>query len=188
MTYVCALVDAPDWLLAVYRDGQCRGIKELYDLRRLHDEHSSDVAAWLAGRTSVSRGDLSALRDRLSQRTVTPSASTAVDAENLSSKAGRLSEPPMLQQKAAAAVPALQGAAVSAAKVSRSKSQEPLHHVALLADHEGEAVRVWLDLPVDCAGHVWVSKANGLDSEDARHSVSLMALNSLRLVDRLRAV
>ncbi|MEO7337245.1 MAG: ParB/RepB/Spo0J family partition protein, partial [Caldimonas sp.] len=40
LTYVCALVDAPDWLMTLYREGKCRGVRELYDLRRLHASHA----------------------------------------------------------------------------------------------------------------------------------------------------
>jgi len=36
ITYACALIDAPDWLMALYRTGKCRGMFELHELRRLH--------------------------------------------------------------------------------------------------------------------------------------------------------
>ena len=35
VTLATALIEAPDWLLQAYREGRCRGINELYDLRRL---------------------------------------------------------------------------------------------------------------------------------------------------------
>jgi ParB family chromosome partitioning protein len=40
VTYATALIDAPDWLMALHREGRCRGLKELYDLRRLADTHA----------------------------------------------------------------------------------------------------------------------------------------------------
>jgi ParB family chromosome partitioning protein len=58
IAYVCALVDPPDWLLALYRAGRCRGIKELYDLRRLHDAHGNAVIEWIGDRESISRADI----------------------------------------------------------------------------------------------------------------------------------
>ena len=37
MTLATALIDAPSWLLQAYREGRCRGMAELYELRQLHD-------------------------------------------------------------------------------------------------------------------------------------------------------
>jgi Histidine kinase-, DNA gyrase B-, and HSP90-like ATPase len=37
VTFLCALIDAPDWLLDLYRSNRCRGITELYELRKLHE-------------------------------------------------------------------------------------------------------------------------------------------------------
>lgn len=36
VTYATALIDAPDWLLTLYRQRRCRGLLELYELRQLH--------------------------------------------------------------------------------------------------------------------------------------------------------
>ena len=36
VTYAKALIDAPDWLLTLYRQGRFRGLLELYELRQLH--------------------------------------------------------------------------------------------------------------------------------------------------------
>ena len=36
VTLATALIEPPDWLLQAYRDGRCRGMNELYELRRLH--------------------------------------------------------------------------------------------------------------------------------------------------------
>ena len=38
ITLATALIEAPDWLLEVYRLNRCRGIGELYELRRLHGD------------------------------------------------------------------------------------------------------------------------------------------------------
>ena len=64
ITYVCAMIDPPDWLLALYRDHKCRGINELYDLRRLHRIAPDKVEAWLAERDFVGRGDTVELRGK----------------------------------------------------------------------------------------------------------------------------
>ena len=48
VTLTTALIEPPDWLLQVYREGRCRGMNELYELRRLHGEHAQAVEAWVA--------------------------------------------------------------------------------------------------------------------------------------------
>ena len=37
LSMVCAMIDPPDWLMASYRSGKCQGLRELYELRRLHE-------------------------------------------------------------------------------------------------------------------------------------------------------
>jgi ParB family chromosome partitioning protein len=66
VTLATALIDAPDWLLDVYRTGRCRGITELYELRRLHGEHPQYIEAWTSDRETITRDGLSALRAELS--------------------------------------------------------------------------------------------------------------------------
>ena len=67
--FATSLVDPPDWLIKAYREGRCRGLKELYDLRRLHREHPRDVEAWMSGLDAapITRGKLEELRDMLEQ-------------------------------------------------------------------------------------------------------------------------
>ena len=47
VTLTTALIEPPDWLLQAYRDGRCRGMNELYELRRLHGQHAEAVADWV---------------------------------------------------------------------------------------------------------------------------------------------
>ena len=65
VTMAMALVDAPDWLLGAYREGRCRGLKELHDLRRLADEDPRRVEAWVADREAITREQVAALRSDL---------------------------------------------------------------------------------------------------------------------------
>ena len=63
-TYVSmanALIDAPDWLMRLYREGRCRGLTELYQLRRLHEHAARPVEAWCAGRAEIGRAEIKAL-------------------------------------------------------------------------------------------------------------------------------
>ena len=81
MTMATALIDAPDWLLDAYRDGRCRGMNELYELRRLHAEHPQYVEAWASDRDGITRERLQYLRAALanSESTV-PGVSAAIQA------------------------------------------------------------------------------------------------------------
>jgi ParB family transcriptional regulator, chromosome partitioning protein len=79
VTLATALIEAPDWLLDAYRQGRCRGMTELYELRRLHGEHPQYIEAWASDRESITRDGISALRAELSG-TVTGSARPGVSA------------------------------------------------------------------------------------------------------------
>lgn len=63
VTMACALIDAPDWLMQVYRSGQCRGLTELYELRRLHSEQPRAVLATISRGESIHRKTLAAMRE-----------------------------------------------------------------------------------------------------------------------------
>jgi ParB family transcriptional regulator, chromosome partitioning protein len=65
VTLATALIEPPDWLLHAYRDGRCRGINELYELRRLHGEHGDVVEAWAAKQPNITRDRLIELRATL---------------------------------------------------------------------------------------------------------------------------
>ena len=66
VTLATALIEAPDWLLDAYRQGRCKGMAELYELRRLHGEHPQYIEAWTSDRESITRDRISALRAELS--------------------------------------------------------------------------------------------------------------------------
>jgi ParB family transcriptional regulator, chromosome partitioning protein len=55
VTYATALIDAPDWLMATYRAGQCRGSRELHELRSLHAEHTTMAEALLSSGQLITR-------------------------------------------------------------------------------------------------------------------------------------
>lgn len=67
VTMATALIDAPDWLLVAYREGRCRGLNELHELRRLAAEHGPRAEAWAADQASITRDRLAALRVELGQ-------------------------------------------------------------------------------------------------------------------------
>jgi len=62
-----ALIDAPDWLMGAYREGRCRGMNELHELRKLHGQHPQYVEAWASDRDVITRERLQALRAALAE-------------------------------------------------------------------------------------------------------------------------
>jgi ParB family transcriptional regulator, chromosome partitioning protein len=76
VTLATALIEAPDWLLQAYREGRCRGMNELYELRRLHGEHAAEVEAWASTEPSMTRDRIVALRVEL-ERVATPTVAEA---------------------------------------------------------------------------------------------------------------
>jgi ParB family chromosome partitioning protein len=67
VTLATALIDPPDWLMTAYREGRCRGLAELYDLRKLANEHPQYVEAWASDRSVITRERVAALRVDLAE-------------------------------------------------------------------------------------------------------------------------
>lgn len=59
--------------MQVYREGKCRGVKELYDLRRTHEEHPAEVTHFVEKGAVVSRGGIARMREELA---ATPAVSS----------------------------------------------------------------------------------------------------------------
>lgn len=73
VTLATALIEPPDWLLDLYRQGRCRGIMELYELRRLHGEHPQHIETWVAGRESITRDAVAVMKAELTGAAIAPS-------------------------------------------------------------------------------------------------------------------
>lgn len=67
VTMATALIDPPDWLMAAYREGRCRGLNELHELRKLAGEHPQYVEAWTSDRSPITRDAVMALRAELAE-------------------------------------------------------------------------------------------------------------------------
>jgi ParB family chromosome partitioning protein len=67
VTMATALIDAPDWLMAAYREGRCRGLYELNELRKLSVGHPQYVEAWASDRSAITRERVMALRADLAE-------------------------------------------------------------------------------------------------------------------------
>jgi len=62
VTRACALIGAPDWLMALYRAGRCTGTLELYELSRLYRDHPEDVERWAGALSYIGRADVERLK------------------------------------------------------------------------------------------------------------------------------
>ena len=76
VTLATALIEPPDWLLQAYREGRCRGMNELYELRRLHGEHGDVVESWAARQPSITRDRIVVMRAELDTRASQSTATT----------------------------------------------------------------------------------------------------------------
>ncbi len=168
VTYATALIDAPDWLMALYREGRCRGLKELYDLRRLAENDADAVAKWLPQMRVVTRSDVEALREMLSGRAAGPVPAAAAGARHAAPAADTVvtrAEHTRLPSSAAASTP----------RVDRSAPAVGV--VTLLADCDGLTVRVLLDAVPAEPGHVFVDPSDG----GPRRVIAIECLAQLRL-------
>ena len=190
ITVASALIDAPDWLMDAYRTGKCRGMFELYELRRLHEEDAAAVQAWLAGVDLVGRVELRRLKERVSgaeglaaasEGRAVAGASREVEAAPAGrSSAARSAVDPLapLSREPKASVVAsrfqpFKSDERSAAPVGLSVSER----LFVEAEHEGRRVRVMLDeLPLAPASVYVVAEDAG------RVVASVHALGGLELV------
>jgi len=137
VTYSTALIDAPDWLMTAYRDGRCRGLRELHVLRQLHTENQPAAQTLLSSGEAITREILATARsNREDTRTPATSAATAAAAlspttETMSSVAPGTPTPPVRRR------------------------------TSLLAELDGIRVEVITDQVPSDAGHVYVRFADG---------------------------
>jgi len=134
VTYAMALIDAPDWLLAAYREGRCRGLKELHDLRRLAVEHPQVVEAWVSDHDAITRHEVAAFRADVGP----PRGSRAVAAP----------------VHAPAAAPSSRPWALS--PPTRPRKPEPCGRPELRARLDGDIVVIDVDHVPSQAGHVFI--------------------------------
>ena len=76
IVYVSALIDAPHWLMELYRQGRCRGMIELYQLRRLHAIAPARVEQWVSEHAVIARADIQQLKGEFHE--ADPSAPAAL--------------------------------------------------------------------------------------------------------------
>jgi ParB family chromosome partitioning protein len=78
ITYACALIDAPDWVMNAYRSGKCQGLFEINELRKLYEAHPDAVEQWGAGQEAFTRTTLAKLKAGLNSPAPAPSRAEEV--------------------------------------------------------------------------------------------------------------
>ena len=172
LTFIGALIDPPAWLLDLYRSGRCRGISELYELRKLHESQPEAVARWIEGRAHVSRADVQAFKERLApvvqtESTPTPAPAEPDPAAPSDSLASKSPDPSARSGLTAPSAPIVIGQA----------SKSPSRAVALRGEVDGVQVLILLDAKVAGVGCVLVS---AVDSAK-RWTVAARSIVCLRL-------
>lgn len=172
LTFIGALIDPPAWLLDLYRSGRCRGISELYELRKLHELQPQAVAQWIEGRAHVSRADVQVFKERLAPAAPAEPAPPPVSVQSDPAAqpdlvAAQSLDPSARSAESAPSVPITIASAIK--PLSRT--------VALLGEVDGVQVRVLLDAKVEGVDCVSV---NALESAK-RWSVAASSITCLRL-------
>ncbi len=174
VTFATALIDAPEWMLAIYREGRCRGLRELYELRQAHARMGVDVEVWAAAQPTITRSELAALRASKSDGDGVEAAGQGAPLEGQAPRAE--------DAQAARRHPAPVGR-----KALRTDSPQAVRAVGasvpglnVQAEVEGQAVEVLLDrLPAD-ASRVFVRA----DGQSAAWHVPITAVTLRRLFRR----
>jgi ParB family chromosome partitioning protein len=151
VTLATALIDPPDWLMTAYREGRCRGLAELYELRKLANDHPQFVEAWASDRSAITRERVAALRADLAEGSGSVRRGISVLIESIQSSLGEGGAQDQVGKTPAANVP-------SAAPAPRTQRQAPLRLLASLGD--AEVVVNTLQAPPQ-AGQVFVTSVDG---------------------------
>ena len=163
VTFLCALIDAPDWLLDLYRSHRCRGITELYELRKLHEAAPDTVERWLAVQEHVGRTEVLALKDELKQVDSTQPQYAPVSPASTPAPANPSSGSTAMP---VALSPDLTGSSRASAGMRGPVARaipSPLVSLSLWARYDGADVTIDLGAVPEEAGHVFVQKSHGAD-------------------------
>lgn len=136
-----ALIDPPDWLMSAYRDGRCRGLNELHELRRLHAAHPDRVETWAAENPSFTRDRVAMLRAALEREQIAPASTPAATPD-----------PVPAPDSAPMPTPGQGRPAASSPSVPTRAAQTP----SLLARIDDVVVRVVANEIPSESGHVYV--------------------------------
>lgn len=138
VTLTTALIDAPDWLLQAYREGRCRGMNELYELRRLHGEHAAAVEAWATAQEPITRDRIAELRAELAR-------SVGVDAASVRAPAASGQQSPLGDDRDDVSIKG-----IDALHAARST------HRRIHVEFEGQDYQLVVSVAPDQPGHLYV--------------------------------
>jgi ParB family chromosome partitioning protein len=178
VTMAMALIDAPHWLMAAYREGRCRGLRELYELRQLHERLGSQVEDWAPMQANITRSELAALK-------------ASEDASDRAQTEGNAARPEALPQGAAGQI---EGTAARTAYLSPAggstkaklsprsarPANAPMQGLVIEVDVDGQTAELILDRLPTAASQVFVMAGNGTDARP----VDIDAVILRRLVRR----
>lgn len=202
VTYLCTLIDAPDWLMTIYRTGKCRGVAELHELARLRETAGPVLESWASARATITRTDVREFKLQLAD-------SGIVDTSPAVASAARLKGDPHTSPEQAASginivgyanepvstVPQMAPhQAPSAGKAPRSERTD---HVAdrasgvvgrptLVALWRHEEVELVLDMVPQDAGHFFIRGLKGAEQQRQQQQVMASELTLLRFDAKAR--
>lgn len=151
VTLATALIDPPDWLMTAYREGRCRGLTELYELRKLAAEHPQYVEAWASDRSAITREQVVALRADLAEGSVSVRRGTSAMIESMQAGLEQRTDPGPAVRSSPSPAPAVD-------PVPRPLRAEPKR---LLAQLGAARFAVNTHQAPSQAGQVFVTPVNG---------------------------
>ena len=184
VTYGTALINAPDWLMSLYREGRCRGVRELHELRRLHEVHPDCVQALQSEPGPVTRERVASLKAALTKTCQNASTATAGDEAAAAPSTGAMTEQAIAMSAPLAAIPkpkvappeTKQAVATTDAKVANGVGNAG---PKLLARFEDSIVEVATHAVPSKAGQIFIATPSG-----GLQAVAAASLQLLRIVAR----
>ena len=176
VTYATALIDAPDWLMKLYREGRCRGMRELHQLRQLHKLHPDPLQDFVAGGGHITRDVVAALKTSLSQAGSVATSSRSVEPGHAKDQATAQTTSALLRLKERP----LKTPARDESKAPVMSAKPATNPLTLLAELDGETVEIIVDeAPIE-VGKIFVRKTG----VELRLTVDTASLRLLRIVGR----
>lgn len=178
ITHLKALLELPDCLMSLYRDGRCTVARRLYDLKIIYDNAPDKVSEWCQAEHEVTRKtilELKASIESVGKEAPGPSSDSATNAEaNLSAgqdvtteggKAGTVVSP-------------------SAAEPKKPKAEESdrIKKPLLIVRHGKRSATLLLDKRPTREGHAFI-RYEGVSADEAVVEVSVNSLRIDRLMD-----
>ena len=171
VTYATALIDAPDWLMTLYREGRCRGLRELHELRQLERQHPECVRERLSKGGTITRDIVTALK-----AACCAAAHATGPMPAASETPGGAPRP--ARARLPASMPAQPVASASPATTERPGPAFVRDGPVLLADMEDTTVEVVVDAAPLEDGRIYIRTSRMA----ARQSVDAARLRLLRIV------